>query len=146
MGMIHTQRMLLCSDVISEHQIQFVISIPAAGNGRNCVVGNTLGFRKDKGRFIGITTPGAQNFICQFCNSFPVGTIQTDDAHGPSYNPSAYILEPPKKDFLLNGRTLHRKAIMSTLKMLMAQNTATYNWKIGIGTDKVVWEDSNKVK
>ena len=50
MGMIHTQRMLLRSDVISEHQIQFVISIPAAGNGRNCVVGNTLGFRKDKGR------------------------------------------------------------------------------------------------
>ena len=51
-------------DVIAQHQIQFKRAFPHAGDGRNGVVGLTVGMGENESAGIGVAAPGGEDLIC----------------------------------------------------------------------------------
>ena len=67
--MIITVGVIVSGDVVPQHKVKFINAVYAAGNGRDCVVRNTVGFCKNKRFFIGIATSFNENFFGEFRNN-----------------------------------------------------------------------------
>ena len=119
MGMIHSQGMLLCGNVVSQYQIQFKIISASSGNGSDGVVGLPLRLCIDKGILIRIAS-GKQNLICQFYQPFLIRSADTNYRHGPFYDSCFHIGKTGKLNFLFHLRFCHGKGIVPALEMVMA--------------------------
>ena len=146
MGMEYAQRMLLCGNIIAKNQIHLIVLSPAAGNGRDGIMGFPFGFRKDKGICIRITAPGLQDMVCQICDSLLIRAGQTDDTHGPLHDACLHILKAIEDDLTLHGGLLHGEGIASTLEMLMAQDAAAHDGQVCITADEIVRKDGDEVQ
>ena len=93
----------------------------------NGVVGHAFGLCKDESILVGITTPAQQNLISQLYQTRLFAAAQTDDTHGPLNDAGLHILETSKDNLTLDRRALHGEAVVATLEVLVAEDTAAYD-------------------
>ena len=146
MGMIYAQGMLLCSDIISQHQIHLKIIASFSGYGSDGVVRFSVCLRKDKCRFIGVASPRQKDPIRQLDQAVGIRSADADHGHGPFHNACLYVLKSRNRQFRLHRSLRHGKFIMAALEMIVAQNGTAHNGKIRIGTHKIMGKLFYKVK
>ena len=145
-GVEYAQRMLRGSDVAPQYQIQLVQLSPASGNGSDGVVGFSVREGHNAHGFVGIAPPADKNFVRQLGKPYRVFAVQTDDAHRPLHNPRVDILIASEGDFRFQARAFHGKAVMTALKVLMAQDGAAHNGQIGVGADEIMRKCLHKIQ
>ena len=146
MGVEHTQRMLRSTDVAPQHQIQLIVLPPATGDGGDGVVRLPIREGNHSHALVGVAAPAGENLVSQIRNPVRIAASQPDDAHGPLHNSGIYILISPEGQCLFHSSRFHGKAIVTALKMLVAQDGAAHNGQIGVGAHKVVGEHPDEVQ
>ena len=130
--MENAERMLIGCDVVAEHKVKLIHIASAPCNRGYCVMRDAVGFGKDKGGFIAVSTPARQNFIGKLDKAFSVGRLKPDCGHRPFNDACPDILKAREADFRFNRCTLHCKFISAALKMLVAENGAADYRQIGV--------------
>ena len=120
MGMIDSQRMLLCGDIVTQHQIQFELVSALSGNGSDGVMRLVIGVGIDESPFIRIFSPFIQDHICQCNNAVGIHTAEADHRHRPCHDTGIHILETGYREGFLYRSFRHGKLVMPTLEMIVA--------------------------
>ena len=146
MGMINSQRMLLCRNVVAQRQIQLIQLSTLPRDRRNGIVGLSLRLSKDKRSLIRIASPRLQNMFCQVDDPILICTLQADHGKRPFYNTCRHILISLYRKILYYRSLCHGEGIMPALEMVMAQDGTAHDWKICIGSQEIVGELLYKIK
>ena len=120
MGMIDSQRMLLCGNIVTQHQIQFELVSSLSCNGSDGVMRLVIGVGIDKCLFIRIFSPLVQDHICQCNDTVSIRTAETDHGHRPCHDTGIHILETGYGERSLYRSFRHGKLVMATLEMIVA--------------------------
>ena len=101
---------------------------------------------KNKCCFICIASPHFQYMCRKIDQTIRVFMADTKHRQRPLNDASLYILITRDCHMFLDRSFCHCKCIMTTLKMIMAQNGAANNRKIRIGTKEIMREQFDKIK
>ena len=112
--------MLLCGDIVTQHQIQLELVSSLSGNGSDGVMRLVIGVGIDKCLFIRIFSPLVQDHICQCNDTISIRTAETDDRHRPCHDTGIHILETGYREGSLYRSFCHGKLVMPTLEMIVA--------------------------
>ena len=146
MGMEHAQRMLLCGDVVPQHEIQLEMLPPLPGDGGNGGMRYALGLREDEGTLVRVASPLRENPVCQLRDPLCVRAGKTDHRHGPLHHTGRHVLIARHREASLHRRLGHGEIIVSALEVLMGQDGAAHDGQVRIGTHKVMREHRHKIK
>ena len=146
MGMVDAEGILLRGDVVAQHQIQLKLSLPHTGDGGDGVVHLAVRLRENEGRLVRIAPPRGEDAVRQLHQALVVGAAQTDHGHGPLDDARLHIREVPEDHRLLNRRPLHGEGVAAALKMVVAQDGAAHDGKIGVAAHEVVGELLDEVQ
>ena len=146
MGMVDAEGILLRGDVVAQHQIQLELSLPHTGNGRDGVMHLAIRLREHKGRLVRIAPPRGEDAIRQLHQTLIIFAAEPDHRHGPLDDARLHIREVPESHRLLNRRPLHGEGVAAALKVVVAQDGASHDGKIGVAAHKVVGEPLDKVQ
>ncbi len=146
MRMINSKRMLLCSDIVPQGQIQLedVSHLPC--DRRDRIVRFSVCLCIDKCSFIRISSPRSQNMICQFNQALLILMPDTENRQRPFDNSRFHVLIPRYRHGLFNRRFCHGKCIVAALEMVMAQDRSANDRKIRVGSQEIVREQLDKVE
>ena len=146
MGMVHAHGMLLCGDVVPEHQVE-LIELPAhPGDGRNRVVRRPVGLAEDEGRLVRVASPGLQDVIRGVRHLGRVLSLETDHGHGPAHHACRHIRISGQGEVSLIGSLRHGKHIISALEMVVAQDRAAHDGQIRVGPRRIVGELAHEIQ
>ena len=84
--------------------------------------------------------------VCQLQQALSVGATEADDTHGPLDDTGFDVLKAPEGQLLLHMRLLHGKAVVTALKVLVAEDTAAHDGQIGVGTNKIMGKQGHEVQ
>lgn len=146
MWMIDTQWMFFGGDVVAQGQIEFIGVSYLAGNRCDGIVWLAVGLCKDESSFIGITTPCFQYMGSQVDEALLILMADTQYGEWPFHDAGFHVFVTWDDNMLFNRSLGHGEGVMSALEVIMAQDGATDDRKVGIGAQEVVWEKLYKVK
>ncbi len=131
-GVEISQRTFFRGNIVSQHQIKLVGVSVFTCNGSYRIVGYSVCLRKYERAFVGIASPFCQYLIPQLYEPFIVGTAKSQHGHRPFHPAYVNVLESLYSIGLLNRSGSHGKIVMSPLEMLMGEDRAAHNGKIGV--------------
>ena len=120
--MVNAQRMLIGGDVVSQHQIQFVLAAAHSRNRRDGVVRHAFGLAEDEGLRIGVRTPFSEYHICRIRKSFNGFRLKAESGERPLDHARIYIFESRDCKHLFERCSYHWECITAALKMVVAQD------------------------
>ena len=140
MRMVKSHRVLFRRQVVAQDQIQFVLAVPHPCDGRDGVVRLAVGFGKDHGFGVRILAPLRENPACQLTELVFVFRVQPQHRHRILHDTAVHIFKTGHFKAELFFCFLHWERVVATLEMLMCQNAAADDGKVGIRAEEIVRE------
>ena len=130
--MVEAQRVFFCRQIIPQHEVKLVLAVPHPRDRRDGVVRLAVGLREDHRVGVRIAAPLRQDFARKVAKLLLVRRAQAQHRHRVLYDAAVHIFKARDFKAKLLLCLLHREAMMSALKMLMRQNAAADDRKVGI--------------
>ena len=119
-GMIDAQRVLLCGDVVTKGEIQFVHAVFHACDRCDRVVRRAVCLGEDECLFVGVGAPFSEDVVGKVDDALCVFPAQTDHGQRPFYDAGLHIFVSGDGEVLCDRRFRHGKCIVSALEMIVA--------------------------
>ena len=126
------ERMLVARAVVSKHEIKLVPLAAATGDRRDGIMPLLAAFCKDLCRLVAIGAPGGEDAIGKRDEPLFVVPDQANDRHRPIEDRRLDIGIARKGDPKLGARALHREDVPSALHMIVREDRAADDRKIGV--------------
>ena len=114
------ERMLFGCQVVSQHEVHFIISASSAAYRSDGIMRDSVSFSKYTNGFVAVSSPLFEYFCCQSSEPVLVSTSNSYRRHRPVQYSCIHIFKSLEGERVFRLRSLHRKLISSTLKMIVA--------------------------
>ncbi|CUN61823.1 Uncharacterised protein [Collinsella aerofaciens] len=150
----HAQRMLVSRDIAAKRQVGLVnlaagiaAGVDAADDGRHGVVGHAIGcVRDDAHRLIGPLAPGEDNLLGSVEQLSAVMRAQAQHRERPLQHGTADLVKTGHAKLRDLGGMHHGELVSAALEVVVRQNRAAHDGQVGVGANKVVREQVDKVE
>ena len=146
MRVVHAQGVLRSSDIVPQHQVQFIPASPPPGDGRDGIMGLGFRLRKEEHGFVAVHPPGLQNPVGHVHQPRRVLVGEAQHGHRPLDDSRLHILIAADAYLGLHRRFLHGEGIVSALEVVVGQNRSPHDGQIGVGAHKIMGELPHKVQ
>ena len=144
--MVDSHREFLARQVVAEDKVEFKVLTAAARDGSDGVVRYVNRESNNAVFLVGITRPSDTDVLGELNESRLRLRAQTEDRHRP-VDKSRFDLG---EFFKFNGdddlRALHREGVATALHVVVREDRAANDGKIGIRADKVVRQRGDEIK
>ena len=144
--MVQTHRVLWRGQVVPQDQIQFVLAVPHPRDRCDRVVRLAVCFREDHRLGVAVFAPLCEDYAREVAELLLFRAVQAQDGHRILHDAAVHVLEAQNIERKFRLRFFHRKRMMSALEMLVRQNAAADNGKVGIAAEEVVRELLHKAE
>ncbi len=150
----YAQRMLVGRDVAAKRQVGLVdfaagvaAGVDAANDGRHGVVRYAVGcVRDDAHGLIGPLAPGKDNLLGGVEQLSAVVRAQAQHRKRPLQHGTADLVKAGHAKLRDLGGMHHGELVRATLEVVVRQNRAAHDGQVGVGANKVVREQVDKVE
>ena len=150
----YAQRMLVGRDVAAKRQVGLVdfaagisARVDAADDGRHGVVRHAIGcVRDDAHRLIGPLAPGEDNLLGSVEQLGAVVRAQSQHRKRPLQHGTADLVKAGHAKLRDLGGVHHGELVRAALEVVVRQNRAAHDGQVGVGANKVVREQVDKVE